>query len=62
MVKKIIFVLLVALPLTALAGRLLKCEGVSTAQGFKYVGTYCMDYNCKYVQRYVFSSYCPYNI
>ena len=46
----------------ARAGTLQKCEGVSTANGYKYVGTYCMDYQCTYVQRYVFDSYCPYSI
>jgi hypothetical protein len=50
----------VAIP--AMSATLLRCEGVSTAQGFKYVGTYCMDYDCKYVQRYVFNSWCPYSI
>jgi len=62
MVKKVIAALLIALPLTALAGRLLKCDGVMTANGYRYVGTYCMDMQCKYVQRYVFASYCPFNI
>ena len=62
MFKKIIAVLLIALPLSASAGRMLKCEGVSTSSGYKYVGTYCMDFNCTYVQRFVFDSYCPYSI
>jgi hypothetical protein len=62
MIKKIIAVLLITLPLSALAGKLLKCEGVMTNSGYKYVGTYCMDFNCTYVQRFVFSSYCPYSV
>ena len=62
MLKKIIAVLLITLPLSAFAGTLLKCEGVMTNSGYKYVGTYCMDFNCTYVQRFVFGSYCPYNV
>ena len=62
MFKKIIAVLLIALPLSASAGRMLSCDGMSTSNGYKYVGTYCMDFNCTYVQRYVFDSYCPYNM
>ena len=55
-------VLFALAPLSAVAATLQKCEGVSTPNGFKYVGTYCMDYDCKYVERYVFDSWCPYNI
>jgi len=62
MFKKIIAVLLIVLPLSASAGRMLKCDGVMTNTGYKYVGTYCMDLNCTYVQRFVFDSYCPYNM
>ena len=43
MLKKIIAILLITLPLSAFAGTLLKCEGVMTNSGYKYVGTYCMD-------------------
>lgn len=44
----------------ARAGTLVSCDFVSTAQGPRYVGTYCLDFECKYTVRYVFTSYCPY--
>ena len=43
------------------AGTLQNCEGVSTPQGFRYVGTYCFDYACSYTFTRVFTSYCPFN-
>lgn len=46
----------------ARAGTLLRCEGISTQQGFKYVGTYCLDYQCQYVTTRVFDSYCPFSL
>ncbi len=46
----------------ARAGTLISCEGISTNQGYRYVGTYCVDYACKYTTTRVFSSYCPYNL
>lgn len=45
----------------ASAGTLKSCEGVSTPQGFVYVGTYCFDYSCSYTFTRVFKSYCPYS-
>jgi hypothetical protein len=62
MLKKIVCALLIALPLTASAGKLLNCDQISTSQGIRYVGTYCMDYRCTYVKRVMFSSWCPYSI
>jgi hypothetical protein len=62
---KIIFVctcLVISSAALARAGTLLKCEGISTAQGYKYVGTYCVDYLCTYVSRKIFDEYCPYLI
>jgi len=44
----------------AKSGTLIKCEGISTASGYKYVGTYCVDYECKFVVRKIFDEYCPY--
>lgn len=44
----------------ARAGTLLKCDFVMTQQGARYVGTYCVDYNCQYTETYVFTSYCPF--
>ena len=54
--------LLTSLPAFARAGTLISCEGISTAQGYRYVGTYCVDYQCKYTTTRVFTSYCPYSI
>ena len=48
--------------LFAKAGTLLKCEPVSTQTGYKYIGTYCVDYECKFVVRKIFDEYCPYLI
>ena len=52
---------LLGLSASASAGTLQSCEGVSTAQGFRYVGTYRYDYQCSYTFTRVFTSYCPYN-
>jgi hypothetical protein len=46
----------------ARAGTLLKCEGITTANGFRYVGTYCVDYQCQYVNRHIFNTWCPYTL
>ena len=53
---------LLVISASAGAGTLQKCEGISTSNGYKYVGTYCVDYACTYVTTRVFDSYCPYNI
>ena len=44
------------------AGTLIFCEGVSTPQGYRYVGTYCVDYQCKYTTTRIFNSYCPFSL
>lgn len=49
-------------PAEARAGTLISCEGISTQQGFKYVGIYCADYQCKYTITRMFDSYCPYSL
>lgn len=49
-------------PAQARAGTLISCEGISTQQGFKYVGIYCADYQCKYTVTRVFDSYCPFSL
>ena len=54
--------LLTSLPAFARAGTLISCEGISTNQGYRYVGTYCVDYQCKYTTTRIFTSYCPYNL
>jgi hypothetical protein len=65
---KTLFILLIAAanlsPLVAFAraGTLISCEGINTAQGYRYVGTYCVDYQCKYTTTRVFSSYCPFSL
>ncbi len=52
--------ILTSLPAFARAGTLLKCDFINTPQGGRYIGTYCVDYNCQYVERHVFTSYCPF--
>lgn len=52
--------MLTSLPAFARAGTLVKCDFISTSQGFRYVGTYCIDFECKYVERVVFDHYCPF--
>jgi hypothetical protein len=54
--------LFTALPAFARAGQLISCEGISTAQGYRYVGTYCVDYQCKYTTTRIFTSYCPFSL
>lgn len=46
----------------ARAGTLVSCDGVNTAQGFRYIGTYCVDHQCRYTTTRMFSSYCPYSL
>ena len=46
----------------ASAGTLRRCDGISTREGFKYVGTYCADYACSYTFTRVFDSYCPFSL
>lgn len=67
--KKFLVVASLMLPLLisptaihASAGTLKSCDGVSTAQGFKYIGTYCVDFACQYVTRRMFDSYCPFQL
>lgn len=51
-----------SLPVSARAGTLIKCDFVSTNQGARYIGTYCVDFACQYTTTRVFTSYCPYSI
>lgn len=37
------------------------CRGISTPNGFKYVGTYCEDYACTVTSVRMFNGYCPYS-
>jgi hypothetical protein len=66
--KKVIAVLvslasLVAAPVAfARAGTLVSCDFVSTQNGARYIGTYCVDYACSYTTTRVFTSYCPFSI
>jgi hypothetical protein len=65
---KTLFILLIAAanlsPVVAFAraGTLVSCDFVSTAQGGRYIGTYCVDYQCKYTTTRVFTSYCPFSL
>jgi hypothetical protein len=47
---------------TASAATRESCEGVSTPDGYKYVGVYCVDYSCEYTVTFMFDSYCPYSV
>jgi hypothetical protein len=38
------------------------CHGISTPQGYKYVGTYCVDFQCSVTTTLMFDSWCPYSI
>lgn len=38
------------------------CRGISTSTGYKYVGTYCVDFQCTTTVRLIFDSYCPYEV
>ena len=63
MSKKLLMGLVVMLlSFGAMAGTLKKCEGVNTSSGYKYVGTYCVDFACQYVTTRMFDTYCPYSI
>ena len=46
----------------ARAGTLVSCDFVSTQNGARYIGTYCVDYACSYTTTRIFTSYCPYSI
>lgn len=59
--KACLFASLLLITNIANAGTLRSCEGVSTPQGYKYVGTYCYDFSCSYTFTRAFNSYCPYN-
>lgn len=62
MIKTIVGVIaaLITTVAFARAGTLVRCDFVSTPQGARYIGTYCIDYQCQYVERLVFDSYCPF--
>ena len=46
----------------ARAGTLVSCDFVSTQQGGRYIGTYCVDYACKFTTTRMFTSYCPFSL
>jgi hypothetical protein len=54
--------LFTSLPAFARAGTLIKCDFISTQQGPRYVGTYCVDFACQYTTTRVFTSYCPFSL
>jgi len=62
LLASIVITAVMSVPTIASAGKLLNCDQISTSQGIRYVGTYCMDYRCTYVKRVMFRSWCPYSI
>jgi hypothetical protein len=54
--------LFTSLPAFARAGTLIKCDFISTQQGPRYVGTYCVDFACQYTTTRVFTTYCPFSL
>lgn len=46
----------------ARAGTLVSCDFVNTQQGPRYIGTYCVDYQCSYTTTRMFTTYCPFSI
>lgn len=64
MIKKLILALALVIPMVAISATLKagSCRGISTSQGYKYVGLYCEDYQCTVVTQYIFDSWCPYQI
>ena len=54
--------LFTSLPAFARAGTLIKCDFISTQQGPRYVGTYCVDFACQYTTTRIFTSYCPFSL
>ena len=68
MVDRLIRRLLVSIAIFVIASNayasmnLKKCEGISTSEGFKWVGTYCVDFACSYVTTRMVDAYCPYTI
>ena len=62
-IKKLFILVIIFSSITyCYSATLKKCEGVSTSSGYKYVGTYCVDYQCKYIITRIFDEYCPYRI
>jgi hypothetical protein len=64
--KRMFIVLILAMSFTgAVQAATLKagtCKGISTSNGYEYVGTYCVDYSCSETVRLKFSSYCPFSV
>lgn len=60
----VIAALLVGLTTTVNADTLKtgSCRGISTSNGYKYVGTYCVDFRCSVERTVMFDSWCPYMI
>lgn len=58
----IAFIFLTANSVSAATLKAGSCRGVSTANGYKYVGTYCEDFACTVTSTYMFDTYCPYQV
>ena len=60
MIKRIIILSLWAMSNAfAQTPKILYCQGVSTIEGFKYVGIYCVDRVCQQRMQVIFDEYCP---
>jgi len=53
---------MIAAPATAATLKAGSCRGVSTPQGYKYIGTYCVDFRCTVTTTLMFDSWCPYSV
>ena len=38
------------------------CRSINTQSGLKYVGTYCVDYQCTVTTTLMFDTWCPYSV
>lgn len=62
--KKVAIASLIVISFSAQAATLKSgtCKGISTPNGYKYIGTYCIDYACSVVQNLIFDNWCPYSV
>lgn len=59
---KALVILILVLSSSICSAAMLKqgsCRGVSTPNGYKFVGVYCVDYACSVQNTYIFDTYCP---
>lgn len=60
--RPFVALLLALLSVSASAMQLKSCETITTVNGIRWVGTYCVDWSCTYVTRRIFSQYCPFTL